>query len=48
MFLFNNCQRSQAATNARRMQALLSATLPGVDLVPPRAAAEPVQGTLFG
>ncbi len=47
LFLFNNCQRSQAAVNARRMQAMLSAGLPAVELVPPRAADEPVQGMLF-
>jgi uncharacterized protein YecE (DUF72 family) len=47
LFLFNNCQRSQAAVNARRMQALLSERAPQVTVVPPSAAVEPTQGTLF-
>lgn len=47
LFLFNNCQRSQAATNARRMQALLTAQAPQLNVVPPSATVEPHQGTLF-
>jgi len=47
LFLFNNCQRSQAAVNARRMQQLFGERAPFVDLVPPMASSVPVQGTLF-
>jgi len=47
LFLFNNCQRSQAAVNARRMQALLGTLAPQLAVVPPSAAVEPRQGTLF-
>lgn len=48
LFLFNNCQRSRAAVNARRMQALLGTQAPQMNLVPPFSAPEPVQRTLFG
>lgn len=48
MLLFNNCQRSQAAINARRMQTLMSSCAPQLDLVGPAANAMPTQGTLFG
>jgi uncharacterized protein YecE (DUF72 family) len=47
MFLFNNCQRSQAAVNARRMQTLLGSQAPQLHLVPPAGAEPPVQRTLF-
>jgi uncharacterized protein YecE (DUF72 family) len=47
MLLFNNCQRGQAAINARRMQELLGAQAPQLGLVPPAGTAEPVQRTLF-
>jgi uncharacterized protein YecE (DUF72 family) len=48
LLLFNNCQRSQAAINARRMQRLLEEEAPELNVVPPFAQAAPVQGTLFG
>lgn len=47
MFLFNNCARSQAAVNARRMQRLFGDLAPDVNLVPPMTSAMPTQGTLF-
>jgi uncharacterized protein YecE (DUF72 family) len=47
LLLFNNCQRSQAAINARRMQALVGTELPQVNLMPPFALTQPVQRTLF-
>jgi uncharacterized protein YecE (DUF72 family) len=47
LFLFNNCQRSQAAVNARRMQALLGERAPQVRQVEPFAAPPAVQRTLF-
>jgi uncharacterized protein YecE (DUF72 family) len=47
MFLFNNCSRSQAAVNARRMQALFAARAPQLSVVPALASPPPVQGTLF-
>jgi uncharacterized protein YecE (DUF72 family) len=46
LLLFNNCQRGQAARNARRMQALLGERAPQLDLVAPFGNA-PVQRTLF-
>lgn len=48
LFLFNNCQRSQAAVNARRMRALLGRDAPHVELVAPPLPATPRQATLFG
>jgi uncharacterized protein YecE (DUF72 family) len=38
LLLFNNCQRSQAAANARRMRELLSRLAPEYQIVPPFAA----------
>ena len=35
LLLFNNCQRSQAAANARRMQKLLSQAGPEIEVVQP-------------
>jgi uncharacterized protein YecE (DUF72 family) len=43
LLLFNNCAGGQAPRNARRMQALLQALLPGELVAPPPA----VQRTLF-
>jgi uncharacterized protein YecE (DUF72 family) len=48
LLLFNNCHRSQAAHNARRLQALLSRQTGDFFVVPPPVPAQPVQGTLFG
>lgn len=50
LILFNNCQRSQAAINARRMREMLEAQAPRLSLVPPPGAATvgPTQQTLFG
>jgi uncharacterized protein YecE (DUF72 family) len=47
MLLFNNCSRSQAAVNARRMRDLFSSATTGVNVVTPFAPAPPVQGLLF-
>jgi uncharacterized protein YecE (DUF72 family) len=47
MFLFNNCHRSQAAVNARRMIDLIAERAPQLDVVPPAASHAPTQGTLF-
>jgi uncharacterized protein YecE (DUF72 family) len=47
LFLFNNCYRGQAAANARRMEALFAREAPGLNLVPPFAAAPPAQRSLF-
>jgi uncharacterized protein YecE (DUF72 family) len=49
LLLFNNCQRSQAAENARRMQTILSKYGAGIDVVEPFAMPrqEPKQRLLF-
>jgi uncharacterized protein YecE (DUF72 family) len=47
LLLFNNCHRSQAAHNARRMLELLYRDAPDLRLVPPPAQAEPMQRSLF-
>ncbi|MFO0928650.1 MAG: DUF72 domain-containing protein [Gemmataceae bacterium] len=47
LLLFNNCQRSQAAVNARRMIELLGTQAPQLNVIGPFAAARPVQKTLF-
>ena len=47
LFLFNNCQRSQASVNARRMRALLGIQAPQLNVVSAFAAPLPVQKTLF-
>lgn len=47
LLLFNNCHRSQAAANARRMRDLFSQAMPGAHVVTPFAPAPPVQGLLF-
>lgn len=47
LLMFNNCQRSQAATNARRMQSLMAERAPQLLQVPPSAALVPEQRTLF-
>jgi uncharacterized protein YecE (DUF72 family) len=41
LMLFNNCQRSQAAANARRMQELLQRFTPQVQVVQPFAERAP-------
>jgi uncharacterized protein YecE (DUF72 family) len=50
LLLFNNCQRGQAAINARRMQQLLGERAPQLPLVPPPGATVdgPTQRMLFG
>ena len=50
LLLFNNCQRSQAVENARRMRELLQRLAPGFDVVTPFAAPQPSvrQRSLFG
>ena len=40
LLLFNNCQRSQAARNARRMRELLAKLAPELEVIEPFAAAE--------
>ena len=47
LFLFNNCFRSQAAVNARRIETLM-ARQPGLIVTPPPAEAPPEQRSLFG
>jgi uncharacterized protein YecE (DUF72 family) len=47
LFLFNNCARSRAADNARRMRALFAERAPQLSVVPAHAGPS-VQGTLFG
>ena len=47
LFLFNNCQRSQAIVNARRMRVLAERLAPDLNVVAPFAAAPPVQRSLF-
>jgi uncharacterized protein YecE (DUF72 family) len=47
LFLFNNCFRSQAAVNARRIETLM-ARQPGLVVTPPPAAPPPEQRSLFG
>ena len=44
LLLFNNCQRTQAALNARRMRELLAKLAPQLDVVEPVA---PVERMLF-
>jgi uncharacterized protein YecE (DUF72 family) len=48
LLLFNNCHRSQAAVNARRMRDLFSRAIPSANVVAPFAPAPMVQGKLFG
>jgi uncharacterized protein YecE (DUF72 family) len=47
LFLFNNCYRSQAASNAQRLRSLLEQQAPLFNVVAPFADPPPVQGTLF-
>lgn len=47
MFLFNNCHRSQAAVNARRLRTLFEEQAPDLNVVAPFASPNPVQETLF-
>jgi uncharacterized protein YecE (DUF72 family) len=49
LLLFNNCQLSQAAHNAKRLQVLLQrqASAADIHIVEPPAPVQPVQGTLF-
>jgi uncharacterized protein YecE (DUF72 family) len=47
LLLFNNCHRSQAAHNARRMQELLDHHSAQLRLVSPPARIDPVQRSLF-
>lgn len=47
LLMFNNCQRSQATVNARRMKALLATRAPQLNVVSPFAPPLPVQRTLF-
>jgi uncharacterized protein YecE (DUF72 family) len=47
LLLFNNCHRSQAVQNARRMQELLAGLGDELELIPPPAAPEMEQRLLF-
>lgn len=47
LFLFNNCHRSQAAVNARRLRSLLEREAPRFNVVAPFADPPPAQRTLF-
>jgi uncharacterized protein YecE (DUF72 family) len=47
LFLFNNCYRGQAVSNARRLQALIEERLPSLPIVQPFAAPPPRQRSLF-
>lgn len=47
LFLFNNCHRSQAARNARRLADLFEREAPGLNVVQPFADPPPVQRLLF-
>lgn len=47
LFLFNNCQRTQAVVNARRLRTLAEQETPEFNIVAPFAAAPPVQRSLF-
>ena len=47
LFLFNNCQRTQAIVNARRLRTLFEEQAPEMNVVTPFAAAPPVQRSLF-
>jgi uncharacterized protein YecE (DUF72 family) len=47
VLLFNNCHRSQAVDNARRMRTLIGQSVPELDVVQPTGTAEPVQRSLF-
>ena len=46
LVMFNNCHRSQATVNAKRMRTLLAAH-PQLDVVPAFAQPLPVQKMLF-
>jgi len=46
LFLFNNCFRSQAADNARRMMGLMAGR-PGLHVEPPPGGTPPAQRSLF-
>ncbi len=48
LFLFNNCYRSQAAVNARRLETLFGESAPEVNVVQPFAEPPAEQGELFG
>jgi uncharacterized protein YecE (DUF72 family) len=47
LFLFNNCYRSQAAVNARRLATLFGEQAPDLSMVHPFSEPAPVQGELF-
>jgi uncharacterized protein YecE (DUF72 family) len=47
LFLFNNCHRSQAPVNARRLAELFAKRAPALSITPPFAELEPVQRDLF-
>lgn len=47
LFLFNNCSRTQATTNAHRLLSLLETQAPHLEIVQPFAASVPLQRTLF-
>jgi uncharacterized protein YecE (DUF72 family) len=47
LFLFNNCQRSHAITNARRMRTLFEQRGPEWNVITPFAQAPPAQRSLF-
>jgi|SRR5579872_3574111 len=47
LFLFNNCQRSHAVANARRLRTLFEQRGPEWNVVAPFAEAPPVQRSLF-
>jgi uncharacterized protein YecE (DUF72 family) len=47
LFLFNNCYRSQAPNNARRLQSLFGQQAPQANVIKPSAAQHPMQRSLF-
>ena len=47
LFLFNNCYRGQAVTNARRMHELIADALPDAHVIPPPPGRPPEQRSLF-
>jgi uncharacterized protein YecE (DUF72 family) len=47
LMLFNNCHRSQAAHNARRLEVLLAERAPELSVAAPPAQAPPAQRSLF-
>jgi uncharacterized protein YecE (DUF72 family) len=47
LFLFNNCHRSQAVVNARRLRELIESQAPELHVVEPTGPQKPVQRSLF-